>query len=199
MRNRGKRRDLRKRYFFSLSTNPPGHVALSASPHVGYLRTGTFLRTLLPLRRLPWQSARLRERRITGTLARRGFHSATPATSARSLPFRSPGTFLIHLRDAGEECPRPTIRGTPRIAPGPPGDRSAARVHRTASHERSPPPRQRRWFAPPRVRGIRREADAGGGAGRSFRRRLHPQRSSGRRGYRSPGLHSRRGRAELFG
>src|SRR3990170_4775006 len=28
-------------------------------------------------------------------------------TCARSLPFRSPGTFLIHLRDAGEECPRP--------------------------------------------------------------------------------------------
>src|SRR3990172_550340 len=28
-----------------------------------------------------------------------------------------PGTFLIHLRDAGEECPRPTLRGIPRYAP----------------------------------------------------------------------------------
>src|SRR3990172_2515607 len=33
-------------------------------------------------------------------------HSARP---------NSPGTLLIHLRDEGEECPRP-VRGTPRCA-----------------------------------------------------------------------------------
>src|SRR4030042_1942154 len=43
MRNRGKRHDLRRRYFFSLSTIPPGPVALSASP----LRTGTFLKLFI--------------------------------------------------------------------------------------------------------------------------------------------------------
>jgi hypothetical protein len=43
---------------------------------------------------------------------------------ARSLPIPLDaihrGHLLIHLRDAGEECPRPALRGTPRCAPGPP-------------------------------------------------------------------------------
>src|SRR3972149_4244035 len=39
---------------------------------------------------------------------------AIPATARRN----SPGTFLIHLRDAGEECPRPTLgEGPPPLPP----------------------------------------------------------------------------------
>ena len=40
---------------------------------------------------------------------------ASPSSSARRI---SPGTFLIYLRDAGEECPRPVARpGTPLALP----------------------------------------------------------------------------------
>src|SRR3990172_3666735 len=64
--------------------------------------------------------------RAPGTLARGGIPHRY-ATCACSLPFRStrfppsPGTFLIHLRDAGEECPRPSLREGGPTNPSVPG------------------------------------------------------------------------------
>src|SRR4030066_118182 len=67
-------------------------------------------------------------------------HGGLPLRNARDLlPLAavpldaiSPGTFLIHLRDAGEECPRP-VRGTPRIAAGPPVTRALATGRTTSA------------------------------------------------------------------
>ena len=56
--------------------------------------------------------------RHAGTLARGGFPSATLATFARSLPV--PLAYRTPLRgDSHSSLHRP-LRGTPRIAPGPP-------------------------------------------------------------------------------
>ena len=68
-----------------------------------------------------------------------GSRGASAPLRSRSAPARcrsarrdSPGTFLIHLRDAGEECPRP-VRGTPRIAAGPPVTRALATGRTTSA------------------------------------------------------------------
>src|SRR3990172_3319581 len=53
-----------------------------------------------------------------------GFLSASLATCDRSLPFRSPGTFLIHLRDTGEEGPRPFAPQAASSTPPPPPPRA---------------------------------------------------------------------------
>ena len=97
-----------------------------------------------------------------GPLARGGvpLGYASDLTPARCR-FRSPGTFLIHLRDAGEECPRPfapqAASSTPPASPRVPGCwRSSrrrgcvsgafrrrlsadVRVHRTSSDEAKTP------------------------------------------------------------
>src|SRR3970282_1166424 len=53
----------------------------------------------------------LRGSRFTG--ARAGLpRSKRSRPSTARCRFRSPGTLLIHLRDAGEECPRPARRRT---------------------------------------------------------------------------------------
>jgi len=60
-----------------------------------------------------------------GPLDAGGLRYQARATFARSLPFRSthsPGTLLIHLRDAEEECPRPATE--PPASPRVPGKRS---------------------------------------------------------------------------
>ena len=89
-----------------------------------FIRTGTFPRTLLPLRHAPRLFARMRGTRRPGTLARGGF----PLGVARDLRplaagsarrnFRLRGdTPLPHPGDESGVSPPP--RGTPRLAPGP--------------------------------------------------------------------------------
>src|SRR3990172_3803882 len=81
-----------------------------------------------------------------GRLPLRYARDLRPLAAGSARP-NSPGTFLIHLRDAGKECPRP-VRGTPRIASGPRyrAERSCARLRVTAPRG---PPGRRRGRPPP--------------------------------------------------
>src|SRR3990170_2475694 len=135
MRNRGKGRDLRNELLFPIihdSARPrrpfripsglrSGAAQLRISPCYEGTGTGLRRRPHLAPQAASWNPPHRLGSPVPGAAVVRPDASAgsrcpwlagdsTPLRSrscARSLPFRSPGAFLIHLRDAGEECHRP--------------------------------------------------------------------------------------------
>src|SRR4030066_2229536 len=145
MRNRGKGRDLRNELLFPIihdSARPrrpfripsglrSGAAQLRISPCYEGTGTGLRRRPHLAPQAASWNPPPRLGSPVPGAAVVRPDASAgsrcpwlaegsprlRSRPCARSLPFRSPGTVLIHLRDAGEECPRPFA---PQAASSPP-------------------------------------------------------------------------------